>query len=537
VALLDDLVDEASAEGRPSPVELGPADIRSLIADRLRGRPTRANFRTGNLTICTLVPMRSVPHRVVCLLGLDDGVFPRPVERDGDDLIVANPEVGDNDPRTEDRQLLLDALLSATDRVIVTYTARDERTNLARPPAVPLGELLDVIDRTVVAADGRPARDHLTIRHPLHPFDARNFTPGALVPVVPWSFDRVNLDGALALALPRQPAVPWLDGPLPPLEVGPVELDRLERFVGHPVRAFLRFRLGVSLADWSNDVDDTLPIELDGLERWGVGERLLGARLAGATAEAAVAAERARGLLPPGRLADAVLDVVAPAVEDLVRVGRREGELASRDVHVSLPDGSALVGTVAGLRGHLLHGVTYSVLGPRQRLVAWVRLLALTAAWPEMAWQAVTIGRGRRVRGRDTVRRATVGPLGLDAAERRDRALEQLETLVDLFRRGMAEPLPLYTRTSAAWAEAGGAGDPAEGEWTSGYDFPREDKDPEHLMVLGGQLSFAEMVETAGPIRDDESGGGWDGAEDTRFGRYARRLWGGLLAGEELVEQ
>jgi len=103
----------------------------------LRGRPTRANFRTGHLTICTLVPMRSVPHRVVCLLGLDDGIFPRHVERDGDDLIAADPHVGDNDARTEDRQLLLDALLAATDRLVVTYTARDERTNLARPPPSP----------------------------------------------------------------------------------------------------------------------------------------------------------------------------------------------------------------------------------------------------------------------------------------------------------------------------------------------------------------------------------------------------------------
>ena len=71
--LLDDLVDEAA--GHATPLTLG--ELRDVLADRLRGRPTRANFRTGHLTVCTLVPMRSVPHRVVCLLGLDDGVFPR----------------------------------------------------------------------------------------------------------------------------------------------------------------------------------------------------------------------------------------------------------------------------------------------------------------------------------------------------------------------------------------------------------------------------------------------------------------------------
>ena len=153
--LLGDVVDEA---GDGSATSLAPAEIRALLAERLQGRPTRANFRTGHLTICTLMPMRSVPHRVVCLLGMDDGVFPRKSPRDGDDLMLIDPHVGDRDARTEDRQLLLDALLAATDQLIVTYTGNDERTNLAKPPAVPVGELLDVIDRTVRTDEGPRAR-------------------------------------------------------------------------------------------------------------------------------------------------------------------------------------------------------------------------------------------------------------------------------------------------------------------------------------------------------------------------------------------
>ena len=75
-ALLDDVVAEATAGGAASRRRSRCAEVRALLAERLQGRPTRANFRTGHLTICTLVPMRSVPHRVVCLLGLDDGVVP-----------------------------------------------------------------------------------------------------------------------------------------------------------------------------------------------------------------------------------------------------------------------------------------------------------------------------------------------------------------------------------------------------------------------------------------------------------------------------
>src|SRR5204862_390402 len=126
------------------PFKLALAELRALLADRLAGRPTRANFRTGHLTVCTLYPMRSVPHRVVCLLGLDDGAFPRKAPRDGDDLMLEEPHIGERDPRSEDRQLLLDALLAATDNLVITYAGNDERTNIRRPPAVPVGELLDV---------------------------------------------------------------------------------------------------------------------------------------------------------------------------------------------------------------------------------------------------------------------------------------------------------------------------------------------------------------------------------------------------------
>src|SRR5207302_9638560 len=105
---LQRLLDDVQGEAGDAAARLELAEIRALLADRLRGRPTRANFRTGHLTICTLVPMRSVPHRVVCLLGLDDGVFPRKTALDGDDISLTDPHVGDPDARSEDRQLLLD---------------------------------------------------------------------------------------------------------------------------------------------------------------------------------------------------------------------------------------------------------------------------------------------------------------------------------------------------------------------------------------------------------------------------------------------
>ena len=101
-----------------------------------------------------MVPMRSVPHRVVCLLGLDDGVFPRNPRPDGDDVLARNPAIGERDARGEDRQLMLDAILAATEHLVITYTGADERTGAIRPPAVPLGELLDALDEIATTATG-----------------------------------------------------------------------------------------------------------------------------------------------------------------------------------------------------------------------------------------------------------------------------------------------------------------------------------------------------------------------------------------------
>ncbi|MEZ5096431.1 MAG: hypothetical protein R2731_10105 [Nocardioides sp.] len=163
-------------------------DVRALLAHRFAGRPTRANFRTGTLTVCTMVPMRSVPHRVVCLLGLDDGVFPRVGVPDGDDLLARHPLTGERDARSEDRQLLLDALLAATQTLVVTYTGADPSPGSHGLPAVPLGEILDALDRTASPPEGTVSVSAaVTVRHPSSPSDARNLTAGTLVPDRPFS--------------------------------------------------------------------------------------------------------------------------------------------------------------------------------------------------------------------------------------------------------------------------------------------------------------------------------------------------------------
>jgi exodeoxyribonuclease V gamma subunit len=480
---LQRILDDASNEARGAAAELTLGEVKTLLSDRLQGRPTRANFRTGSLTICTLLPMRSVPHRVVCLLGLDDGVFPRKAPRDGDDLLLGSPQVGERDSRTEDRQMLLDALLAARERLIITYTGNDERTNIAKPPAVPVGELLDVVERTA------NARERVHVRHPLQPFDPRNFTEGAIAGPRAWSFDRVTLEGARRLAEDRSPPPPFLGGELRPPPTELVEVDELVRFVEHPARAFLRKRLGVSVAEYDDEVEDGLPIELDGLEKWGVGQRMLEARLDGADIRAAYKAEIARGALPPGRLGQPVIEDLVPTVESIVEAANefRIGEPHAADVSLDL-DGRTVSGTVAGVHGAVLLRVIFSRVSPRHRIAAWVRMLAVTACGRPV--QAVTVGRGPD----GTVVASRVGPLVPSVARRR------LAELIALYDRGMREPLAVACQTSAAFVAHGEA--VARRTWTSEWGIDKEDRELEHQLVFGGVLDFDDLAQKRGFAED-----------------------------------
>ena len=533
-SLLDKLVEEAKTDVGDSAVTIGCADVHSLLTERLKGKATRANFCTGFLTVCTLVPMRSIPHEVVCLLGLDDGGFPRHIERDGDDLTAQDPRVGDRDARSEDRQLLLDALLAAREHLVITYGGHDERSNQARPPAVPVGELFDVVDHTVRAPSGR-ARDAIVVEHPLQPFDPRNFEPGKLIPARPWSFDELNLAGARAALHQDQRLRRFLAHPLES-EMQTVDVDLLDRFLRDPVKVFLRERLGVSLWDRTREYEDAIPIVTDALTEWGIAERILRARLGGASWDDCEKAEIARGMLPPASLAYPVLDEMKHDIEELVLAGSHLPVLPpeSLEVDVDLPGLPSVVGTVAGVRGNVIPTVTYRRMQPSLRLSAWLRLLALSATHPEVPFEAQTIGRASKG-SRRAVSVATVGPLEGDPLIRRDVARVHLAGLVRLFQRGMREPLPLACKTSAAYArdralgrEPGEAAQEARKAWESTNNRDNENRDKEQLFVLGEELTFPEMLTFTGIPSADEVVD-LDPSEPHRFGVYARLVWDGLL--------
>ncbi|BBY28202.1 exodeoxyribonuclease V subunit gamma [Mycolicibacterium sediminis] len=512
-----EFADVLAAAGARADTELRLPDVKALLERRLAGRPTRANFRTGTLTVCTMVPMRSVPHRVVCLVGLDDGVFPRRGVIDGDDVLGRAPMTGERDWRSEDRQLLLDAIGAATEKLVITYTGADAKSGQARPPAVPLAELLDALDRTTPQS----VRDDIVVRHPLQPFDVRNVEPGRLVPDVPFTFDPTVLRAARAGVADRTPPTPFIDGPLPMPPPSDVELADLIAFFRDPVKGFFR-ELQYTLP-WDVDgVDDEMPVHIDALEEWGVGDRMLTDMLRGMTPEDARNAEWRRGTLPPGRLGWRKATELCDQAHLLAAAAMRYRNAAVRafDVDVDLGGGRRLTGTVSSVFGDRIVSVTYSKLAGKQKLATWIPLLALYARDPSTEWSSVCIGRPRRG--------STPAEEGLGRPD--DAPVDLLKDLVKMYDAGRREPLPLPIKTSYAWAAARNTGHDPEAKamfaWRSNK-FPGEEEDPAQVRAWGRGTWLEDLMQ---PLRPGEE---YDG-ETNRLGAYSSRLWSPMLrAGQD----
>ena len=515
---LERLLEETFTTGEPDAVagavpepDISLPEARLAITSWVEDRPSPLHFRTGDVTVCTLAPMRSVPYRVVALLGLDDDRFPRSSRADGDDLLIGHEIVGDHDRDAQDRQLLLDAVMAAGDQLIVTYSGRDELTNAEYPPAVPIAELEDTLRDTI----GASALEKIVTVHPLQSFSADNFTSAALGVPGPWGFDPMQLEGALAMEGRA------MDAGSAPLqwpaydESEPIPLGALVGFLQHPARRFIRTRLGFSIPALGEVPDDTLPVDIDALAKWSITNRILTGLTEGYELDAVAARERATDALPPGDLGRGVLEAASETAAVLLAAAvvrgydprRHRGLTGSVTVGGSVVEGSVTADPTEGL----LALVTPSRLKGKQRLKAFAELLFLSVLDPEISWKALLLG--KRERG-DGLLAVTIGPVGDSPTARRREANLALTDLADLYNEGMQAPLPMPCETCYAWQRALGKGragafNAARSKWETDRFSPEAADDAYRLL-------FPELMST-------------DKLVDAGLADYSARLWGPIL--------
>ncbi|SUA44200.1 putative exodeoxyribonuclease V [Neisseria zoodegmatis] len=202
---------------------------------------SQAGFLRGGITFCSMVPMRSLPFKMICLLGLNDGDFPRNTKAAAFDLIARHPQKGDRARRDDDRYLFLEAVMSARDILYLSYIGRDIRNDQPLAPSALLGELID----TLAAMTGRAAQElhaHWVKQHPLQPFSHRYFTPESAGSD---GLTSTRLDYAEALNRPPEPEAPFFTEPLDDAAAtdNTVAHHSFIRFWKNPVRTWLQHTL------------------------------------------------------------------------------------------------------------------------------------------------------------------------------------------------------------------------------------------------------------------------------------------------------
>jgi exodeoxyribonuclease V gamma subunit len=433
-------------------------------------------FVSGGVTFCTLMPMRAVPFRVVCLLGMNDGDFPRRAQQSDFDLL-ALPGLGrpgDRSRRDDDRYLMLEALLAARDKLYVSWVGRNVRDNTEQPASVLVSQLRDYL-----AAGWDLDLAERTTVHALQPFSRRYFEEGGLLTYAGEWRSAHGVLGAMSEAAPAA------DDALPPYELEPdyrLKLGELAAFLRQPARYFFRRRLGVQFAGLGVVGEDEEPFALDALERYFLEDALLddsGAPEPASEVRRVLVARAERlareGVLPIGQVGRQWQQQL---VEELIPVRRAWLALGARfpmpapklaltldldgllfdDWLDRLRSGAADDGGIVWLlqaAGKLLDRKG----GPRadKLILPWLRQLAGGAAGNAVTGWLV---------GRDAT--LQLSPIAQEAA------LAQLRTLAALWRANLDQPLPVACRTALAFLAEGEARETYEG----GFEVEGEVADP-----------------------------------------------------------
>ena len=295
-------------------VKLPLSAVLEQLQPALEASLSQSGFLTGGVTFCGLKPMRSVPFKIVCVIGLDDTAFPRPTPQSSFDLMARHPRLGDRSAREDDRYLFLEILLSARERLHLSYAGLSARDNREAPPSVLVNELLDYLEQGF-GLD----RKQLTTRHRLQAFSPEYFN-GHEAKL--FSFSEANAEAsrhATAGDAALRPAIaPFLPEPLagPEPELRRVTLEGLLRFFANPARAFLKARLQIYLPDEPEEIEEREVFQLDKLAETRLKKQLLDARIEGRAAPPLAAMLHAEGALPVGVTGDLALRDSRAMVEE-----------------------------------------------------------------------------------------------------------------------------------------------------------------------------------------------------------------------------
>jgi exodeoxyribonuclease V gamma subunit len=289
--------------------------ILERILPKLSEEPSGKAILRGRVTFSGLNPMRNVPFRAVCVLGLDDQSFPRRPAPLSFDLMAAHPQTGDASRRDDDRYLFLEMLLAAREKFYISYVGQSVSDNRPRPPSVVVSELLDYLaprfrlagtpaNEKIPAEKSALIEEHLMTRHRLHGFNPAYFQAEKNKNSRLFSYSSADAEISRHIAdrTPRDLAKPFLAQPLaaPDASWKTVSLADLQRFFDNPAKFFIERRLEFRLPRDNELLADEEPFAVDGRDAFQLKQEIVEASLTQRSSESLLAAWQGGGQLPPG---------------------------------------------------------------------------------------------------------------------------------------------------------------------------------------------------------------------------------------------
>jgi len=462
--------------------------VRHHLAKAFGHAAEGAGFLERGVTFCSMLPMRSIPFKVICLMGMNHESFPRRDYASGLDLMAMRPRKGDRSRREDDLYLFLEALLSARDVLSISHVGQGIQDNAPIPPSVVVSSLLEYLDRAFVSLEG-PVSKRVVVRHCLQAFNPKYFIQGTGL----FSYSKDNARAAEALLSPQQ-EMEGDRGVLgePGEEFREIDVERFIRFFRNPAEYFLRNRLQAGLPEEAAIVEGREPFSLDGLRRYEVMQRLLHDRLKGSSTAQYNDLLRAEGVLPHGMPGEIVLqamvheiDAYVPFIRDIVG----EQGIIKQDIVVSL-DSFTLSGMVDTTADGGFLRFRPADIKANDRMRAWISHLLLQVFRPGAAVQSRHVGKKRQ---------ALFAPVADPEAV--------LTGLLDVYWQGLLKPMHFFSETSYAYAKLlsktpgneDKALDAAMNAWTGREGFSQAEKDNGAYLICfkGAAPLDAEFVDLA----------------------------------------
>ncbi len=459
--------------------------VREALLGALAGPSERQPLITGGVTFCGLEPLRGVPFDVICMVGMDDGVFPRQDGQREFNLIRKQPASGDPSVRDADRMAFLQALAGARRCFYLSYNARSVTDGAAYEPSPVVAEFLDYLHGCHFAGWSYDAfREAVVTGQAMQPFSTRYFR--ADEPAL-FTFADDWRAAASAQCGEREAAPSLVDGTRLDEHAAtePVDLGDLQRFFRHPAAWFFRERLRLQLGAPEDALADEEPRGLNSLESHLLRERLFTA--AKTQGHQAVDLEpgalaRAQGHLPPPPLGAAVHAEAAAAVNAVLPLYWQwrddDAGAEASEIDLRLDDGTRLLGHVPAVGPHALHRLRPGKLRLKHLLPWWLEYLAVVAGGRAIRLQVAGVDGGALLQ-----RAGSVSP---------DTARTLLAQALVHFREGQARALlfePYLSEDYLKHCDKGGGKSPAEAlstlnGWLSRNRYPHQAMEDDWLRPL-----------------------------------------------------